>query len=61
MLEKENLNASLNPQLNIGAVSCSICGDTKIKHSIGHSFMWNGIYDVLTCKCGNKDIKKKVY
>lgn len=44
-------------KLNISDVSCSVCGG-EIKHTQGHSFTWNGIYDIQRCECGTKVVKK---
>ncbi len=43
--------------LKISDIICKTCF-CEIKHSIGYSFAWNGIYDISSCKCGKKVQKK---
>jgi hypothetical protein len=60
MKESKNLEQNLdksNEKLHISDVSCSVCG-VEIKHTRGHSFTWNGIYDIQRCECGTKVVKK---
>ena len=59
-MDKDNKNTELDntdKKLHISDVSCSVCG-SGIKHTIGHSFTWTGIYDIQRCNCKTRVVKK---
>jgi len=60
MENNKNLEQKLDKsdeKLHISDVSCSVCG-CDIKHTIGHSFYWTGIYDIQRCNCKTRVVKK---
>ena len=59
-MNKNNKNIipnSIDKKLHIYDASCIVCG-FEIKHTQGHSFIWNGIYYIQRCDCGTKVVKK---